>query len=82
VLHETVSQELVVGRDGAELRMDLPFVSRGDVQLHKAGLELIVRVDGHKRTLALPPALADYLPRGAALRGDRLHVLFDAPHRA
>ncbi len=82
VLHETVTQELVVGREGAELRLELPFAGRGDVSLHKAGLELIVRVDGHKRTLALPPALADYLPRGATLRGSRLHVLFDAPHRA
>jgi arsenite-transporting ATPase len=52
------------------------------VSLHKAGLELIVRVDGHKRTLALPPALADYRPSGAALRDGALHVLFDAPPRA
>jgi arsenite-transporting ATPase len=82
VLHASVTQELIVGREGAELRMELPFAARGDLSLHKTGLELIVRVDGHKRTLALPPALADYLPRGAALRGSRLHVLFDAPDRA
>jgi arsenite-transporting ATPase len=81
VLHEAVTQELRVGRDGAELRLDLPFAGRGEVALHKAGLELIVRVDGHKRTLALPPALADYRPSGAALRDGALHVLFDAPHR-
>jgi arsenite-transporting ATPase len=81
VLHQALTQELRVGREGAELRLDLPFAGRGEVSLHKAGLELIVRVDGHKRTLALPPALADYRPSGAALRGGALHVLFDAPHR-
>ena len=82
VLHESVTQELVVGREGAELRLELPFAAKGEVSLHKAGLELIVRVDGHKRTLALPPALADYRPSGAALRDGALHVLFDAPTRA
>ena len=82
VLHESVTQELLVGREGAELRLELPFAGKGEVSLHKAGLELIVRVDGHKRTLALPPALADYRPSGAALRGGALHVLFDAPTRA
>ena len=82
VLHESVTQELLVGRDGAELRLELPFAGKGEVSLHKAGLELIVRVDGHKRTLALPPALADYRPSGAALRDGALHVLFDAPPRA
>jgi len=81
VLHDALTQELRVGREGAELRLDLPFAARGEVSLHKAGLELIVRVDGHKRTLALPPALADYRPSGAALRGGALHVSFDAPHR-
>jgi arsenite-transporting ATPase len=82
VLHESVTQELLVGREGAELRLELPFAGKGEVSLHKAGLELIVRVDGHKRTLALPPALADYRPSGAALRDGALHVLFDAPPRA
>ena len=42
-------------------------------------LELVVRVDGHKRTLMLPPALGDYQPRGAALRDGALQVTFDAP---
>ena len=32
--------------------------SKGDVSLKKIGLELVVRVDGHKRTIVLPGALA------------------------
>jgi arsenite-transporting ATPase len=82
VLHEHLTQELVVGDDGAHLRLDLPFADRGDVSLKKIGLELVVRVDGHKRTLMLPPALGDYQPRGAALRDGALQVTFDAPARS
>jgi len=79
ILHSTLAQELVVDEGGARLRMDLPFVQRGDVSLKKVGLELIVRVDGHKRTLMLPPALGEYVPTGAALNDGALHVTFDAP---
>src|SRR6188472_1429324 len=46
VLHDRVTQELTVFDDGAQLRLDLPFVERGDVSLKKIGLELVVRVDG------------------------------------
>ena len=60
-----------------ELRLDLPFASKGDVSLKKIGLELVVRVDGHKRTIMLPGAMAAYRPTlGDARRGlarGRLH---------
>jgi arsenite/tail-anchored protein-transporting ATPase len=79
LLHEHLTQELVVSADAAELRLDLPFVRRGEVSLKKIGLELIVRVDGHKRTLMLPPGLAEYQPTAAALRDGALHVSFDGP---
>jgi arsenite-transporting ATPase len=39
----------------------------------------VVRVDGHKRTLMLPPALGDYEPTGASFDGAALHVTFDGP---
>jgi arsenite-transporting ATPase len=79
VLHEGLTQELVVGADSAELRLDLPFADKGEISLKKIGLELVVRVDGHKRTLMLPPALGDYQPTGASFDGAALHVTFDAP---
>jgi arsenite/tail-anchored protein-transporting ATPase len=79
VLHEQLTQELIVGADAAELRMDLPFAQKGDISLKKIGLELVVRVDGHKRTLMLPPALGDYKPTGASFDGAALHVTFDGP---
>jgi arsenite/tail-anchored protein-transporting ATPase len=79
VLHDALTQELVVGADAAELRLDLPFAEKGDISLKKIGLELVVRVDGHKRTLMLPPALGDYRPTGASFDGAALHVTFDGP---
>jgi arsenite-transporting ATPase len=79
VLHEQLTQEIVVGADAAELRLDLPFAQKGDISLKKIGLELVVRVDGHKRTLMLPPALGDYRPTGASFDGAALHVTFDGP---
>ena len=58
----------------ATLRLPLPFVEKGDIELKKIGLEVIVRVGGQKRTIMLPTAMAAYRPRGAhfedgALRG-------------
>jgi arsenite-transporting ATPase len=77
ILHQSLSQKLTVGRDGAKLRLDLPFADKGDISLKKLGLELIVRVDGHKRTLMLPPALGDYSPAGATFADGALEVTFD-----
>src|SRR3954447_12722151 len=67
VLHDRIAQELTVNNGRAELRLDLPFANKGDVKLKKIGLELIVRVDGHKRTIVLPGALAGYKPTSAKL---------------
>jgi arsenite-transporting ATPase len=77
VLHDRLAQELRVDGDRAELRLDLPFVDRGDVALKKIGLELVVRVDGHKRTIVLPGALAGYKPTSAQLAEGALVVGFD-----
>ncbi len=77
ILHRGLTQELTVTRSGASLRLDLPFAVAEDVTLKKIGLELVVRVGQYKRTLALPPALADYRPAGATVRDGALHVAFD-----
>lgn len=82
VLHASVSQELTVEPDRAHLRLELPFATRGDVSLKKIGLELIVRVDGQKRTIMLPSALAAYRPAEARFDDGALHVTLDDPARA
>jgi arsenite-transporting ATPase len=82
VLHGAFTQGLVVGREGASLRLALPFADKGDLQLKKIGDELVVRVGPHKRTMMLPPALAGYRPSGATFEDDALVIRFDAPAAA
>jgi arsenite-transporting ATPase len=74
--HHSVSERLELGADGATLRLDLPFAERGDISLKRLGSELIVRVDGHKRTMLLPPALDDLEPTGAAFADGALTISF------
>jgi arsenite-transporting ATPase len=77
VLHDRLAQELALEDGRAELRLDLPFVSKGDVALKKIGLELVVRVDGHHRTIVLPSALAGFKPTSAKLAEGSLVVGFE-----
>ncbi len=77
VLHDALTQELVVADGGARLRLSLPFASKGDITLKKIGLELIVGVDGQKRTIMLPPALASSRPAAATFQDGALEVSFD-----
>jgi arsenite-transporting ATPase len=81
VLHDAITQELSVSETGARLRLSLPFARKGDVTLKKIGLELIVRVDGQKRTIILPPALASFRPSAATFEAGALEVNFDGEQR-
>ncbi len=76
VLHRRLTHELDVGEHAATLRLDLPFAEKGAISLKKIGLELIVRVDGHKRTIMLPPGLGGFRPSGAAFENGALEVTF------
>jgi arsenite/tail-anchored protein-transporting ATPase len=77
VLYASVTQELEVGEGQARLRVALPFTAKADVKLKKIGLELIVAVDGQKRTIMLPDALAGYRPTAARLDEGELEVTFN-----
>jgi arsenite-transporting ATPase len=76
LLHDRIAQELSLDGDRAELRLDLPFARKGDISLKKIGLELVVRVDGQKRTIILPPSLAPFRPASAAFDDGALTVSF------
>ncbi|MBV8710929.1 MAG: ArsA family ATPase, partial [Solirubrobacterales bacterium] len=76
VLHDRLTQELRVSEDGADLRLMLPFAHKGNISLKKIGLELIVGVDGQRRTIILPPALAAFQPSGATFEDGALQVTF------
>jgi arsenite-transporting ATPase len=77
LLYRDLSQELVMGEDTATLRVSVPFAQKGEVELKKVGLELIVRVGHSKRNIILPPTLAPYSPREARLEGGSLAVTFE-----
>jgi arsenite-transporting ATPase len=77
VLHDAITQELIVTEDGARLRLVLPFASKGDISLKKIGLELIVGVGGQKRTIMLPAALAASRPAAATFEDGALEVRFE-----
>jgi arsenite-transporting ATPase len=76
VLHDALTQELKVSEHEARLRLAIPFARKGDISLKKIGLELIVRVDGHKRTMMLPPSLSAFSPTAARFEDGELEVIF------
>jgi arsenite/tail-anchored protein-transporting ATPase len=82
VLHDSLTQELEVSEDGAQLRLSLPFAHKGDISLKKIGLELIVGVDGHRRTIILPSAMAAFQPSGATFEDGALEVSFRGARNA
>jgi arsenite/tail-anchored protein-transporting ATPase len=58
------------------LSMRLPFVSREDMDVHRRGEELYVRVGSYKRNLVLPQTLQRLTVREANFRGEHLEILF------
>jgi arsenite-transporting ATPase len=77
VLYRDLRQELVMLDDSAELRLRIPFVEKAEIMLRKIGLELIVRVGPHKRTILLPAALTSFRPREARFEDGALLVRFE-----
>jgi arsenite-transporting ATPase len=61
---------------GYALSMRLPFVSRDDMDVHRRGDELFVRVGSYKRNLILPQTLKRLEVRGANFVGDHLEITF------
>jgi arsenite-transporting ATPase len=76
VMFEGTAQSLEVLDDGALLRLALPFTDKGDISLKKIGLELIVTVDGQRRTIMLPPAMAAMRPGAATFEDGALEIRF------
>ena len=73
-LYDELSQELSSDNGRATLRLPIPFAERGDIELKKIGLEVVVRVGGQKRTIILPPTLAAYSTSGARFEDGALQV--------
>jgi arsenite/tail-anchored protein-transporting ATPase len=77
ILYDSLTQELLVTDDDARLRLTLPFARKGDISLKKIGLELIVGVDGQRRTIMLPSAMAAFTPTAATFEDGALEVRFE-----
>jgi arsenite-transporting ATPase len=78
ILHDAITQRLEVDESGARLKLALPFATKGDISLKKIGLELIVGVDGQRRTIMLPSAMSEFRPSAASFEDGALEVRFDA----
>jgi arsenite-transporting ATPase len=79
VLHRGLARELEIGDGEAHLRISVPLADRDDIALRRAGDEVVVEVDGRRRTVLLPAAVAHYRPVGAALRDGVLDVTLRPP---
>ena len=71
-----------MSEDGARLRLALPFARKGDISLKKIGLELIVGVDGQRRTIMLPPRSPLFTRSAATFENGALEVRFNGAQRA
>ena len=67
---------------GYVLKLELPFTTRGDVQLTRNGEELVLHVGAWRRSLVLPRVLLDATTRGAKMDGQTLRITFDVPAHA
>jgi arsenite-transporting ATPase len=76
VLHDALVQEIEVLDGGARLRLELPFTRKSEISLKQRGLELIVGVDGQRRTIALPTALSALRATDARFEDGALEVSF------
>jgi arsenite-transporting ATPase len=76
VLHDALVQEIEVLDNGARLRLELPFTRKSEISLKQRGLELIVGVDGQRRTIALPTALSALRATAAKFEDGALEVSF------
>lgn len=63
---------------GLVLRIALPLVQRGEVDLVRHADDLVVTVGSYRRVLALPVLLRRHRVAGAGIEGGALHVRFEA----
>lgn len=60
------------------LEVYLPSIPKSQIQLHKTGDELNIRIGNHRRNLVLPQALAALQPVGDKMETDYLRIQFAA----
>ena len=77
VWYSAQPNRFIRGNDGEyELQIDLPFVTAGELQLHREKDDLIVRVGNFKRHVPLPRAVARLAHKRARINQGVLYVTF------
>jgi arsenite-transporting ATPase len=79
ILYRGRPYEVLHEGDGYVLKLELPFASKDEVRLSRAGDELVLHVGTWRRSLVLPRMLLDAPTRGAKMEGQTLRIGFDAP---
>jgi arsenite-transporting ATPase len=64
-------------RNGAVLRLALPYATLDDVDLARNGDELVVTVGSYRRLLALPASLSRHQVTAARVDNGELQVRFE-----
>ncbi len=82
VLHTNPPLEMSREGDEQVLRLALPFASSDDLDIHRRGDELHLKVAGVRRTIALPASLRAADVVAAKLRDGALTVRFRTPSRS
>ena len=82
ILYRGRPYEVLHEGDGYVLKLELPFASKDEVRLSRAGDELVLHVGTWRRSLVLPRMLLDAPTRGAKMEGQTLRIRFDAPVHA
>ena len=76
VLWDGPGREFEMNGGAPLIRLPLPFVERGDIDLKQIRDELIVSVAGERRTIILPQALTGLQPASAKLENGALEIRF------
>ncbi|MHB8511159.1 MAG: ArsA family ATPase [Actinomycetota bacterium] len=79
ILHDDPPVSVSKTKDGAEMRLRLPFAQREDIDLLRKGEDLYVKVGPYKRAIMLPSTLVRLEVAGAAFEDDALVVKFKRP---
>lgn len=76
----TVPLRLETGERGQPvLLVELPFASRGDVDVVAVGSDLMLTIGSHRRAVRLPDSLATATIRSARLADSTLRIEFESP---
>jgi len=76
-LHEDLpEQRFEKIESGYALKLQLPFVEKGAVQLHESGTDIILKIRNFKRCIPRPDTLRNYAVTGAKLSEGTLTINF------